>query len=194
MRWLSDTRRSFRIALLINFCLVAVTKKAVFYRVYVEFGQNIGNHVRNRILLHLQSVDDLLVRDVTLDTAEERVLLIEEDVDQYLILALGNSTTSLELITPSEIAQLQPEGFRIVSKEDARGFILAGNGRPLDYNTYKNVSFNKDEVHYGAVVSAYASLELLGEERSFLTHRKFYGLSNNVQIHEQVLFVEFLCE
>lgn len=168
MRWPSNTVRSFRIALLINFCLVAVTKKAIFYRVYVEFGQNIGNHVRKRILRHLHSVDDLLVRDVTLSTAEERTIMIEQDFDQYLILALGNSTTSLELIPFHEVTALQPEGFRIVSKEDdERGFILAGNGRPLDYNTHKNVSFNKDAVHYGAVLSAYASLELLGKECSW---------------------------
>ena len=171
MRWLSDTVRSFRIALLINFCLLAVTKKAIFHRVYVEFGQNIGNHVRKRILRHLHSVDDLLVSDITLSTAEERIVMIGQDFDQYLILALGNSTTSLELIPLYEVASLQPEGFRIVSKEDARGFILAGNGRPLDYNTHKNVSFNKDAVHYGAVLSAYASLELLGKECSSVIKR-----------------------
>ena len=137
--------------------------KALFVRVYVEFGQNIGSLVRKRVLHHLDSVEDLLVRDITSYSTPQRNALIQSEANQLLILALGNSTLSLQLIPQSEVSALQPEGFRIVSKVDSTGFItLAGNGRPLDGNTHRNVSFNKDVVHYGAVLASYASLELLG--------------------------------
>ena len=153
----------FRLLILINGFLLAAPEKALFDRVYVEFGRNLGTLVPQRILQHLLSVEELSVRDVTLLSSLERDLLIQDDSQRLLILALGNSSLSLEIIRSEECSSLEPESFRIVSNLDSRGFIiLSSNGRPLDAHTHTNVSFDKDDVHYGAVVGAYASLELLG--------------------------------
>ena len=158
---------SLRVLLLITFCALIVPKnvpqKVVFDHVFVEFGKNLGTLVAKRIFHHLQSVEECSVRDITSLTTKERNILIESNPKRSLILALGNSSISLEFIPPAECSSLEPESFRIVSNPDIRGFIvLASNGRPLDALTHRNVSFNKDIVHYGAVVGAYASLELLG--------------------------------
>ena len=143
--------------------MLAVPEKALFDRVYVEFGRNLGTLVPQRILQHLLSVEELSVRDVTLLSSRERDLLIQDNPQRLLILALGNSSLSLKIIRAEECSALEPEAFRIVSNLDNRGFIiLSSNGRPLDAHTHTNVSFDKDVVHYGAVVGAYASLELLG--------------------------------
>jgi hypothetical protein len=153
----------YKLCVFVSYCLLTVSRKAVFYRVYVEFGRNIGNLVSKRILQHLQSVRDLTVRDITLFTTTDRERLINEDTSHLLLLALGNSSSSQGIISSAEISSLQPEAFRIVSVLDKRGFIsIAANGRPLSPSTHTNISFNKDSVHYGAVLASYSSLELLG--------------------------------
>lgn len=163
MGYFFAARQYLQLLVMMNCARSIFPMKALFFRVYVEFGQNIGSLVRKRVLHHLDSVEDLLVRDVSSYSIPQRNALIQSEANQLLILALGNSTLSLQLIPQSEVSALQPEGFRIVSKVDSTGFItLAGNGRPLDGNTHRNVSFNKDVVHYGAVLASYASLELLG--------------------------------
>ena len=50
----------------------------------------------------------------------------------------------------------------IANKSANSIFLIASNGLPLDMNTHLNVSFNKQAVHYGALVGAYAALELVG--------------------------------
>lgn len=40
--------------------------------------------------------------------------------------------------------------------------MMISNGRMLDDHIHKNLSFSRDFIHYGAVLGAYASLELLG--------------------------------
>ena len=170
----------YEIFLLVNFCLLAAPKKALFERVYVEFGRNLGTLVPQRILQHLHSVEELSVRDITLFTSMERDRLIENYPQKLLILALGNSSLSLEFIHSEECSSLDPESFRIVSKLDSRGFIvLSSNGRPLDAHTHMNVSFDKDVVHYGAVVGAYATLELLGNSSSYYIICYFRILGNS---------------
>ena len=156
-------RNGYKLCVFVSYCLLAVSRKAIFDRVYVEFGQNIGNLVSKRILLHLQSVRDLTVRDITLFATTDRERLINEDTTHLLLLALGNSTSSLGIIPSAEVSSLQPEAFRIVSVLDKRGFLtIAANGRPLNPSTHMNISFNKDSVHYGAVLASYSALELLG--------------------------------
>jgi hypothetical protein len=39
---------------------------------------------------------------------------------------------------------------------------MVTNGLPLDSHRHQNISFDRNQVHYGAVLGAYASLELLG--------------------------------
>ena len=159
-----NSSKTLQILLLITFNLLTLTKKALFDRVYVEFGKNLGTLVPQRIFQHLKSVGDLSVHDITYYNAKDRDRLIQKNPQRLLILALGNSSLSLGFISSAECSSLEPESFRIVSSLDNRGFIiLSSNGRPLDENTHRNVSFNKDIVHYGAVVGAYAVLELLGE-------------------------------
>ena len=164
MIWCPKISKIFQVLILINFSLLTLTKKALFEKVYVEFGKNLGTLVSQRIFQHLQSGEELSVRDITFFSVKERERLIQNDPQRLLILALGNSSLSLGFISSEECSSLEPESFRIVSHLDSRGFIiLSSNGRPLDEHTHKNVSFNKDSVHYGAVVGAYATLELLGK-------------------------------
>ena len=60
---------------------------------------------------------------------------------------------------------LEPEAFRLRYQSLVQGYkwpALISNGLPLSSETHRNTSLNKDLVHYGAVVGAYAALEALG--------------------------------
>lgn len=139
-----------------------------FHRVYVDLGQNLGQHVQNRImtllskvsglidLYHLQSIDSLLM-----DTS-----IIPRDNMNTLIISFGNTTFSSKYITTNDMAALRPESFKInVQRESNIGqnvFVMAANGLPLDDHVHKNISFDRLSAHYGAILSAYAGLEQLG--------------------------------
>ena len=103
------TNRGYKLCVFVSYCLLSVSRKALFDRVYVEFGRNIGSLVCKRILHHLHSVQDLNVLDITLFAKADRERLINEDTNHLLLLALGNSTLSLELISSAEVSSLQPE-------------------------------------------------------------------------------------
>ena len=143
---------------------VVLPQKLLFDRVYVEFGTNIGPHVATRIRQHLESVPQLrhVYDSSTLHHLDWPILMENESIGA-LFLSFGNATTSLQLIPIEQVQQLDHEGFRMVGELRSSGVMVIGsNGRPLDPTQHTNVTFNKDSVHYGAVVAAYAVLERLG--------------------------------
>ena len=92
-----------------------------------------------------------------------------------LILSLGNTEYSLSKIPQSQLVSLPPESFQIQFDRfegsptininingSAPIYYLACNGLPLNPTTHTNISFDKQHIHYGAVVCAYDALERLG--------------------------------
>jgi len=124
--------------------------------IYYEFGSNLGDHVPDQIIGHLNSV--LTVRSLPL---AERIAL-EQNESHALILSLGNTSLTQKYAPLS--TRLEADSFRLRFQENAfEGLpVLVANGLPLDMHTHRNISFSKDAVHYGAVTGAYAALEALG--------------------------------
>jgi hypothetical protein len=133
-----------------------VTSDVIFKRVYYEFGSNLGNHVIDRVLGHLH---ELNISTKALDSLEDNPK-DAKDVGT-LILLLGNSTKSL---TYMNIRSDKYESYRIVIDRYIHkgAYVIISNGRVLNDHIHKNLSFSRDTVHYGAVLGAYATLELLG--------------------------------
>ena len=139
-----------------------LTSKMIFDRVYIEFGKNIGSHVSERIFRHLESVETIKKISYTiLNNSSSSVVYKETSGAVYL--TFGNSSESLKMITESELLKLDYESFRITSQQTSTGLIkIATNGLPLHPYPHTNLSFNKEDIHYGAVLGSYALLELLG--------------------------------
>lgn len=140
--------------------------------IFTLFGLNIGEHVENRIIGHLESVSGLIVE--SLEHADEVEEITRRSKGNYLIFSAGN-TTLAESYTPLKGTSfhldgdkkdyLEPDSFRLRYQSSVQGYkwpALISNGLPLSSETHKNTSLNKDLVHYGAVVGAYAGLEALG--------------------------------
>lgn len=91
-----------------------------------------------------------------------------------LILSLGNTEYSLSKIPQSQLVSLPAESFQIqfdrfegsptinINGSVPIYYYLVCNGLPLNPTTHTNVSFDKQHIHYGAVVCAYDALERLG--------------------------------
>ena len=145
---------------LLNYdCVGENFHKIYFDSVYLEMGSNLGDHVKSRILAHLSSVgvNVYVLHEVNISFIQSL------EISNNLILSLGNSSLSLILIPYSNILQMPYESFRMISKIlSNHTLVLAANGRSLDHDTHKNITFNKDTIQYGAVVGAYAALEHLG--------------------------------
>ena len=153
--------------LLILLVRPATPEKMLFDRVYVEFGTNMGAHVSSRIRAHLESVPQVRAVHELLTPLDGASIGDgrggDDDDDGALYLSFGNASLSLALIPPPALAALEHEAFRVVGLRRSTGaVVVACNGRPLDPHTHTNVSFHKDDVHYGAVTAAYAVLEMLG--------------------------------
>eukprot|EP01041_Mallomonas_annulata_P004772 gene4772-9496_t len=125
-----------------------------FERVFIEFGTNLGEHVKMRVITHLKAAGVEIINGSVPNQ-------IEPIPFNSLILTIGNVSKSL--IPSSALDSLPYESFVVISKIFQNNTaILACNGRPLDPHKHTNVSFNKDTVHYGAVLSTYVCLEKLG--------------------------------
>ena len=138
----------------------------VFRNIYVKFGVNVGEGVKHSITHHLRQVRLLKVHQLTDQIIDNTFLNTIQDLSngRPLLLLIGNSTESLNIISNNELNKLEPESFKIVSTllYDDTIPTLACNGLPLDYNRNRNISFSKDRISYGAVLSAYVCLEHLG--------------------------------
>ena len=135
-----------------------------FNRVYVEFGTNIGPHVSQRLFKYLKAVNSGHVEKIGKKTSLESNQTANAH-GKSLVLSFGNTTRSLKAIPKSQLDLLHPESFRLqltTSAHYPNVYFLACNGLPLDPATHRNVSFDKQHIHYGAVVGSYACLEEIG--------------------------------
>lgn len=137
-----------------------------FKRMVIQIGTNIGPHVRQRILSYVNSIPDISVeQSKSVGWNAKEIDELSKFPGNQLLLAVGNASWSNEYIPSGVMSSLHPESFHILFKPvtpNSRTYILASNGSPLDFETHRNVSFDKARVHYGAVVGAYAALEELG--------------------------------
>ena len=154
-----------------------------------EFGGNLGSHVEKQLLSHLHSVPGLQVyplESLTSSSEIEAVGALEALTGLNVLIMSFGSTLLSEIFVPLQVAptgqqsehslqhKLESDSFRVFYSEpkpkpvdeDRQPYenfpILVSNGLPLDELTHTNISFDKQEVHYGAVTGAYASMELLG--------------------------------
>jgi hypothetical protein len=152
--------RAFVLLLFILFAASCAGNVLNFKTVYIEFGGNIGHHVESRILGHLNLVNGTKVFHIS--EFDDR----EVDLNhKSLIISLGNAPWSSKLIPRSELLEMPDESFNIVFKaisSTGNTFVVASNGLPLADHTHKNISFDRNSVHYGAVLGAYVTLEHLG--------------------------------
>lgn len=84
---------------ILGLSIISMTSSIVFNRVFASFGENIGSHVRLRILQHLRGVPDLEVFE---DDQESRKPIKENT----LLLNIGNTTATREMIPPKELRTL----------------------------------------------------------------------------------------
>lgn len=132
-----------------NICFVAAIK---YDTVYYSFGENLGATIKNRILGTLRKIETVQVLEYSEST---------EDAlnSSSLVLSLGNSTLSNYYIS---LQSVEDEGFALLVDSYTHGStLISSNGHPMKYST-KSFALNLNDVHYGAAVGAYASLELLG--------------------------------
>lgn len=135
-------------------------------QIYTEFGGNLGYHVPDRVKSHFQSIPEVQVRDY-LSYNRFTGNFSHQKAEECLILSFGNGSLSRSLIPSFELSSMPEESFRVIITEThsysaSCKYLVAANGLPLRPDTHENVSFNKDDVHYGAVVATYAALESLG--------------------------------
>lgn len=143
----------FHFSVLFSCICYAMCSSLVFDSVHLDLGVNLGGRVAIQVRKHLQSAN-IAVYDFSQDDASKLS-------SRSLILALGNSSLSQRFLP--DLSSLPDESFSLVVRQHSSGAVfLAGDGTPLRPDTHKNVSFNKDMVHYGAVVGCYKVLELLG--------------------------------
>ena len=140
----------------------------------VEIGSNIGRHVANRIIKHLNSVDNTRIVYLNhLDTSFFEIFQttfvkkLMGKKNKVLLLSLGNTKYATEVaINETLFNSLTPESYIIkfdnLVYDNLNVFSLVSNGRPLDSHIHKNLSFDRNSIHYGAVAGAYAVLELMG--------------------------------
>jgi hypothetical protein len=154
--------------------LVCLSAAPVLDGVFTLFGSNIGAHVEKRITNHLRAVPNLAV--ASLENAQEVADITRiKKGGNYLIFAAGNTSmaktyapvagTTFTLDGGRTRDYLEPDSFRLRYEPTVQGYewpALLSNGLPLSADRHKNTSLNKDLVHYGAVVGAYAALEALG--------------------------------
>jgi hypothetical protein len=130
-----------------------------FKNVYVEIGENIGKHVKKRILTHLSRVELTAVHYLeTLDSIYSQGLLLN-NAGSALLLSFGNASYSRHM----NLEGYPPESYQIVFEQlGSNVSMMLVNGLPLDPVSARNASFNLNKIHYGAVAGSYAVLELLG--------------------------------
>lgn len=130
-----------------------------FTKVHLQCGANIGSRVKVHALEYLNSVPHVEV--VEWESTAKMPGDSETNKDT-LYLSIGNTSTAFEVIAADEIKELPPESFVIVHGYRNDRYFMICNGLPADLHTHKNVSFDKTEIHYGAVLSTFACLEKLG--------------------------------
>ena len=122
-----------------------------FKHVHIEFGENIGFHVEYKIRKHLSNVSDC--------TVHKHFVAEDNHQDGNILWILFGDTKRRREFLPSvhdSLQNLPPESFQIAFSNISdvhtpNTFMLAGDGLPLDPTRHTNVSFDKNDIHYGAV-------------------------------------------
>ncbi len=129
-------------------------------KVYLQVGSNVGEHVAERVKILLESINVSVssVRKNDFNIFDE-----SKDSSQCLWMQLGDisdfSGTSFHTLPAESFAV----GLTTRHEHNSTcAYLLKSNGLPLSRDRHNNVSFNILDVHYGAVVGAYAALELIG--------------------------------
>lgn len=134
-----------------------------FHIVHVELGLNLGSHVRARIKKLLALVPG--IKELHYHHRFNSGSIANSNLNT-IVLSLGNASLSLKMLPEEELDRLPRESFvwkfLPAPEYGENAHCLVSNGLPLSDKTHTNVSFDIYRVHYGAVVSAYASLEALG--------------------------------
>jgi len=140
-------RTLFQITALI-ICITVDSLK--FDEIYFEVGLNVGDHVKSRLIDLISSVPKVFVSKSLTDLSGTYFAVV---------ISFGNTTRSKDEV---DLTDLEAESFRIRSQWHKKTLYIYTDGLPLDKSRHKNISFSKDDVHYGAVVGSYAVLEILG--------------------------------
>ncbi len=109
---------------------ITIAMLEVFDIAYCEFGDNIGAHVKNRILKHLSSLQSLKVFQSNYNSV---ITSPHRSINSRVMLAFGNTETASQFIESTELYNAEREGF--VIKEfwfDEHTYVMIGNGNPLD--------------------------------------------------------------
>jgi len=170
----------FLIILIDITCKGISNDKIYFTDVYIDIGDNIGNHVANQIRNHLKNIEYIQLHEFSewieqghgksKEEIENEISLdnnMNNNYDQLknstLLLSIGNTLLTSDYLS---LSNMKPESFRIISNvydNNKIGLsVIVTNGLPLDSHRHQNISFDRYDVHYGAIVGAYATLELLG--------------------------------
>lgn len=135
-----------------------------FQAIHVEIGANIGHHVQQRIRRLLDAVPGVKEKKFV-----DNLLIHEHSPDllvNTLFMSFGNASLSQGLLPQDELQKLPKESFQMVFRKSSQygpsSYVIASNGLPLDEEVHRNLSFSAKDIHYGAVVGAYALLEMVG--------------------------------
>jgi hypothetical protein len=133
-----------------------------FRNLVVKIGNNIGEHVQNRIQNHLRKVE--YIQRLHFANSNDKLQDILQSLelrDEYLLLIkLGNCETEyVNKVAESYTIELHQ---KFSSEFNLTIYELTSNGAPLSTHKHRNISFDIHHIHYGALVGAYATLELLG--------------------------------
>ena len=123
----------------------------VFNKVYVEYGNNIGEHVISQLEGHLSKVQVTVLGLDQFPTSER-----SGNDTRSLVLLLGQSPRTDAIIPFHYLESLPAESFVVRSQyEDTSSghvFTLAADGRPLSEVLGKNSTLDRVNIHYGAIL------------------------------------------
>lgn len=196
------------LSILLSLSFHLFVKAITFNTIYVKIGSNVGIRVKNNFINLLQRVDSLRVIDITDIDVNSIQLLNHGNIStssssgsnikdsshhsytNSLLLLIGNTTETNELIPQTELDTIEHESYIILStyyysNDNTTSTVdtnrhashnshptnhktahtaaaiptLACNGLPLDLMRHTNISFDKEAIHYGAVLAGYVCLE-----------------------------------
>lgn len=143
-------------------------KYIYFQQIHIEFGDNIGSHVESRIQQHLSipSNKTTLYRhhqEVSFLDDYDKKCFNKEVQTNNLYIFFGKMKSNHYLSNINDSSLLEPESYSIsINNCDQSTYFISVDGTPLSDEVHKNVSFDINKVHYGAVTGSYAVLEMLG--------------------------------
>lgn len=163
----------------------------LFSEVYVEFGQNIGKHVRKRLKIHLSNIEKTKVfvmknglgssQDNNKEFILNNALNISQSINDIdnsvsakniLLLSFGNASLSSYIYNNFQHSgsnifdYIKDEGYSYVISQlnsiNKNVFFGVCDGKPLSLDRHQNITFPKKNIVYGSLVGSYSLLEEFG--------------------------------